>query len=115
VLPLAEAVSSVIVRLSNPRAIGLNNTNRVENEVAAMHLARKAVARLGPEYIGVVPAVYAWKLSSGPNLVNETGFGWIVMEYLTGSPLNAQFKSFDMTQKKFTLKEIAAIFQLFKY
>lgn len=105
-----EGVSTVIVRLSNPRALGMNNTNRVENEVAAIHIARSAMAQLGPGYEGVVPAVYAWKAAVGPDPVDETGFGWIVMEYLKGSSLNAQFKSFDMNEKKDVILQIADIF-----
>ncbi|QLI70960.1 uncharacterized protein G6M90_00g071210 [Metarhizium brunneum] len=109
-LPPTEGVSTVIVRMSNPRAMGLNNTNRIENEVAAMHLARGAIAQLGSRYASLVPAVYAWKAAAGPHPVDETGFGWIVMEYLTGSPLHEQFKSFDMAEKKLIIPEIASIF-----
>lgn len=109
-VPPTEGVSTFIVRLSNPRAIGLNNTNRVENEVAAIHIARGAVVQAGSGYAGVVPAVYAWKAAAGPDPVDETGFGWIVMEYLKGSSLNAQFESFEMIEKKRVIHEIAAIF-----
>ncbi|KZZ88518.1 Aminoglycoside phosphotransferase [Moelleriella libera RCEF 2490] len=109
-LPPTGGVSTLIVRLSNPKAGGMNNANRVENEVAAMHLARGAVAELAPAYAGVVPAIYAWKAAAGPNPVDETGFGWIMMEYLTGSPLAAEFKSFDMAGKKSVLRGMAAIF-----
>lgn len=108
--PPSEGVFTVIVRLSNPRALGLNNAHRVQNEVAAMHLVRDAVAQLGPRYVGLVPAVYAWKAATAPNPVDETGFGWTVMEYLTGSPLDAQFEKLDMAEKKPVILEIAAIF-----
>lgn len=109
-LPPSEGISTVIVRLSNPRALGMNNANRVENEVAAIHLARDAIAPVGPEYTNLVPAVFAWKAATDPNPVDETGFGWIVMEYLTGSSLYKQFKTFDMGKKNSIIIGIAAIF-----
>lgn len=109
-LPPAEGVSTIIVRLSNPRALGLNNTNRVENEVAAMYLARGAVAKLGPRYTGIVPAVYSWRAATGPKPVDEAGFGWTVMEYLTGSPMDVHFKSSGPVEKRSMVLEMAAIF-----
>lgn len=39
----------------------MNNTNRVENEVAAIRVARDALAALVPPRDSLVPAVYAWK------------------------------------------------------
>lgn len=37
---------------------GFNNANRVENEVAALTLARQA---LKDEFPSLIPAIYAWK------------------------------------------------------
>lgn len=94
VSPPAKGVSTIIVRLGNPRALGLNNTNRIENEVAEMHLSRAVMAQLGPTYAGIVPAVNAWKAAAGPDPIDETEFGRVVMEYLTGSSLHAAFNFF---------------------
>lgn len=108
VTPPAGGVSTLIVRLSNPRAMGMNNTNRVENEVAAMHLARHAIAQLGDHYVGLVPALYAWK--GGVSADQEAGFGWTVMEYMPGLPMDAQFEAFSLDEKKRLVGEVAAIF-----
>lgn len=110
VLPPVEGLSTVVVRLSNPRAHGLNNTNRVENEVAALHLARVAVAHLGPDSAGLVPAVYAWKAAASPDPVDETGFGWMLMEFVQGVPLDAHFRTLSVAEKKGVVGQIAAIF-----
>ncbi|KAJ5929904.1 phosphotransferase enzyme family protein [Penicillium verhagenii] len=40
VKPPLEGVSTLVLRLSNPQAMGLNHRNRVQNEVAAMEIAR---------------------------------------------------------------------------
>ena len=56
--PPATGVSTLVVRMSNARAEGLNNANRVENDVSASWLIRQSIAREGLD--PVVPAVYAW-------------------------------------------------------
>lgn len=110
VLPPTEGVSTVIVRLSNPKAMGLNNTNRVENEVAAMHLVRVAVAHLGREFAGLVPDLYAWKAAASPEPVDETGFGWTLMEFVPGRPLDAHFDALSEAEKKLVIGQIASVF-----
>ncbi|KJZ71376.1 hypothetical protein HIM_09217 [Hirsutella minnesotensis 3608] len=105
-----NGVSVVIVRLSNPRALSLNNSNRVETEVAAIQLLRTALTKLGPYYASLVPIVYAWKAAQKPEPIDESGFGWTVMEYLPGLPLNKACESFDMAEKECIVSEIATIF-----
>lgn len=64
--PPSAGVKTVVFRLSNPLASGVNSTHRIENEVASLFLARQALAarsssgELPPEYASIVPAVYAW-------------------------------------------------------
>ena len=106
--PPTEGVGTLIVRLSNPGALGMNNTNRVENEVAAMQLARHAMAQLGDGYAGLVPAVYAWK--AGASADREGEFGWTVMEYMAGVPMDAQFETLSLDEKKRLVQEVAVIF-----
>ena len=93
------------------KAVGMNNTNRVENEVAAMHLARTAIAQKLPKYAELVPNVYTWK-ATVPNPIDEEDFGWIAMQYVEGSSLHAAFKTFTRDEKISTVKEIAAIFSV---
>lgn len=119
VLPPVEGVSTLIVRLSNPNGTGMNETNRVQNEVAAIHLARAAVSQLGEEYVDIVPAIYAWKaFSHFPSLdgdddalrADEATFGWTIMDYKPGQPLDEQFRSFSLYEKKRVVGKIACVF-----
>ncbi|KAK2000712.1 hypothetical protein LX36DRAFT_679478 [Colletotrichum falcatum] len=58
-VPCPAGTTSLIVRLANPDPrTGINNANRVENEVAFMTLARQALA--ASKYSGIIPDVYAW-------------------------------------------------------
>ena len=116
VQPPSEGVTSLIVRLSNPRAMGLNNANRVQNEVAAMHLARRG------RFAHLVPAVYAWQAASnkvsaredcpgGEDVPAEADFGWILMECMPGVPLDEAFKKMQWREDKMRLvDDVAAIY-----
>lgn len=97
--------STLVVRLSNPLAEGLNNTNRVENEVAAAYLVRKSLEKpgLGP----LVPAIYAWAPCKYPDIANENGFAWIISEFKQGADLNEHFWSLDLTDMKSVIGQIA--------
>ena len=75
-----------------------------------MHLARNAVAQLGPRYAGIVPAIYSWKAPAAITPVDETGFGWMIMEYVSGIPFSPHFKDLIVAEKKDVLLEIATIF-----
>lgn len=105
VLP-SDGISNIIVRLSNPLAMGMNNANRVENEVAAMELARRAVRKRG--YADIVPCVYAWKSAQLDR--GEEGFGWVVMEYKEGEMLDRVFKTMDVTEREKIVEDVAGLF-----
>jgi hypothetical protein len=87
--------------------MGMNNTNRVENEVAAMAVARDALC----EYPGLVPGVYAWKGARvGEGSCAEEGFGWTVMEYMNGEALDGAFKGMEEDEKRRVVDGVAGIF-----
>ena len=98
----------MVLHLSNPIASGVNNTNRIENEVASVHFARTALAKL-PKHSEIVPAVYSWgELKTGTTLP-EKGFGWIMMEARRGVQLDEQFKTWSLDDRKVIVEEIAQI------
>lgn len=105
--PAVEGVSSIVVRLSNPLAEGLNNTNRVENEVAALYLTRQSMEAAG---LGrLVPAVYAWAPCRYPIISDEMGFGWIMFDFRRGSDLDTQFPNLALGEAKAVVEQIADI------
>ncbi|ETS74001.1 hypothetical protein PFICI_13867 [Pestalotiopsis fici W106-1] len=106
--PPEEGVSTVIVRMSNPLAEGLNNANRVENDVAAQHLVREALHAAGLP--SLVPAVYAWERCRYEEAPDETGFGWTIGEFKPGSDLDGEFPTLAVDEKKQVMKQIADIF-----
>ncbi|KAI9703535.1 MAG: hypothetical protein M1820_005839 [Bogoriella megaspora] len=78
---IPAGTSSVVIRLSN-FAWGYNHAVRVENEVAALSMARDA---LGAELQHLVPRVFAWSPATADQ-------GWILQEYMPGQPLLEDFK-----------------------
>lgn len=106
--PPPEGVSALVIRLSNPRAEGLNNANRVENEVASLYLARQSLQRFGVS--PVVPAVYAWSPSKIHDVPHEEGFGWIMTEFMRGSDLDAQFPNLSRGERVSVIEQIADVF-----
>ncbi|KAJ4307572.1 hypothetical protein N0V84_012635 [Fusarium piperis] len=96
---IPQQAGYVIMRLSNASA-GLNDYNRVENEVAAMHLARTAL-----QPMQIVPAVYGWGSASKSQ-------GWILMEFMSGAPLDAILPTLvSYNDKKRAIEQVAAIFR----
>lgn len=84
----------VVMRLNNAAA-GFNDQNRVQNEIAAMVLACEA---LSPREI--VPDVYGWQSAAN-------GQGWILMEHMAGTPLDAEFEVMSSEdEKKKVLKKL---------
>lgn len=73
--PIPPGNSTFLIRLSNA-ASGLNQANRVENEVAAMDLARQALRPINLAH--VIPDVYGWAPAA------NGAQGWILMEYKSG-------------------------------
>ena len=96
----------LVVRISNPKAGGLEQGNRVENEVGAIYLAREGLRVQKPELIGLVPCVYAWEAASAA----KDNLGWILMDFKEGVQLDAHFKSLDDEQKRAILEQMADVF-----
>jgi hypothetical protein len=107
--PLPEDGTSVLViRLSNPRAEGLNNANRVENEVASQYLVRKSLEKDNRPL--VVPAVYTWGPCRFEEQPDETGFGWSILEFKQGSELDTLFPTLSIEEKSLVIEQIADSF-----
>ncbi|UNI22175.1 hypothetical protein JDV02_008088 [Purpureocillium takamizusanense] len=103
-------VSTLVVKLSNLAAEGINNANRVQNDVAAQHIVRQSMARAG--LAPLVPAVYAWApATTNDDVKNEEGFGWIMLEWRSGVDLDAEFSTLEADDKTQVLKQVAAIFK----
>lgn len=98
---LDRTTVEVVVRLSNPEAM-LDEDVRVENEVAALTLMRRALHRLSRQ---IVPKVYAWQGS-------KTGFGWIVQEHVKGEQLSQNLSVLTIDQKSFVFDQLAEIFKM---
>ncbi|KAI0843066.1 hypothetical protein F5Y06DRAFT_292052 [Hypoxylon sp. FL0890] len=88
--PPVDGVSSVVMRIFNPTATGLVQANRVQNEVASMHLVREGLAKAGTGLEEIIPAVYAWEpeVKDEDNIAN---IGWILMETKPGLPASHNF------------------------
>lgn len=93
--------------MSNLRAEGLNNANRVPSEVACMFLARKALEDAGLEQI--IPAVYAWGMPKSINVIEEENFGWVVSEHKEGEDLDSQLPSLSQDEKGDLLNRITKL------
>lgn len=93
-------------RISNTKAEGLVQTNRVQNEAAAMHLASRSVVEIqGTTTPIVIPAIYDWQ-SAG----DDMGMGWILMEFMPGIPLDQHFADLSESQKREIVNQLARIF-----
>ncbi|KXH68973.1 phosphotransferase enzyme family protein [Colletotrichum salicis] len=113
-LPPAEGTSTVVMLIANPKAEGVVQETRVENEVAAIHLARQGLASYKPEIAGLVPALYDWR-PYRPSKNTETGagvevdYGWSLMEFKDGVPLDTVFRDLDDGEKGDVLGQIADV------
>ncbi|OAQ61058.1 protein kinase-like domain [Pochonia chlamydosporia 170] len=101
----SDGVSVLVLKLSNPTAGGVNNTNRVENDVAVQHLVRQSMAEAGVE--ALVPVVYAWTPTTDAKA--EEGFGWIMSELKHGVDLNTVFPSLPLEDKVPILEQFATV------
>lgn len=104
VAPTPDGVATLVVRLSNLGAEGLNNANRVANDVAGSFIARQAIENAGLEQI--VSAVYAWAPSSSIDVIEEN-FGWVVYEYKRGQDLDAKLPLLSGEDENGVLEHIA--------
>ncbi|KAK1674183.1 hypothetical protein BDP55DRAFT_554742 [Colletotrichum godetiae] len=113
-LPPTEGTSTVVMRIANPKAEGVVQETRVENEVAAIHLARQGLALYKPDIAGLVPALYDWRPychSENPEMGAgiEIGYGWSLMEFKEGVPLDTVFRDLKDGDKGDVLGQIADV------
>ena len=83
----------------------MNNTNRVENEVAAISLARQALAE--SKYRHIVPDVYTWGSTAA-------GQGFTMQQYLPGTMPDRAFKNLSLDDKSVVFGQMAEILALFQ-
>lgn len=87
----------------------MNNTNRVENDVAAQHLVRQSMAQA--KIAPLVPANYAWAPATSTDATaDENCYGWIISELRSGVDLDLEFSSLKFSEKVMVLDQIAAAF-----
>lgn len=101
--PIPANESTFIFRLPNPVS-GYNNKVRVQNEVAALSLAREA---LQPSLSHLVPRVYGWASA-------EHGQGWILQQHMSGDCLLDEFSSLSAQGKANILEQMADILACFQ-
>jgi hypothetical protein len=85
--------------MPNPAA-GYNDKVRVENEVAALELAREA---LGPSLGHLIPRVYRWASASSGN-------GWILQQRMPGEAVFECFQTMEIDEKTTILEQLADVF-----
>ncbi|KAI5237519.1 hypothetical protein E4T43_07987 [Aureobasidium subglaciale] len=96
---ILRGTTKAVFRVGNPAAM-FNHAVKVENTVATMHLARKALSSLK-----IVPKVYAWSASGEPS-----DHGWILEEYMPGIEVESKFHSeLTQDQQHRILSQMAAI------
>lgn len=98
VSPLPQESVQVVFRLSRPEAM-LNESARVQNEIATMILTREALAAFNPS---LVPDVYGWA-PAGNDL------GWSLIQYVPGELLSSHFPSLKDNKKREILGQISSI------
>lgn len=114
IAPTADGISTIVIRLSNPHAEGLNNANRVENELAAQVLLRQHLITSHPDLAYLIPAVYAWQPCRYPDVSDESGFAWTMCEYKPGADLDAEFNKMELSEKLEVVGQVAIIFTALK-
>ena len=100
---IPTGTKQLVMRLANAAA-KLNDQNRVQNEVAALAIARSA---LRPKKL--VPAVYAWGTAAESQ-------GWILMEFMNGLPLDEYISELtdDDKQKREIIGQVASVLSAFQ-
>ncbi|CAI0648591.1 unnamed protein product [Colletotrichum noveboracense] len=105
-LPPEGGISTIVMRLANPKAMDIIQDNRVENEVAAMYIARQGLQAFKPDAAGLIPAIFAWSSAQGAG----DGYNWTLMEFKHGVPLDTKFKDLSDDERKVVLGQIADVF-----
>ncbi|KAK0384977.1 hypothetical protein NLU13_7455 [Sarocladium strictum] len=98
----ADGLASFIIKLCNPDS-GLNDTNRVENNVATHLLVRQAMREA--QLPSLVPAIYAW----GRHNDGIGSFAWTISEFKPGVDLDSVFPSLSPVHQARLLHDIAAV------
>lgn len=107
--PGVSGISTIIIRLSNPRANGLNNAHRVENEVAAQSLFRQHIHDNHSQLEAIIPAIYAWEPYRPSTIPEEAGFGWTMCEYMPGTNLDEPFAGMGLPEKLAVVEQVAEV------
>ncbi|KAI1142920.1 hypothetical protein F5Y05DRAFT_420759 [Hypoxylon sp. FL0543] len=106
--PPPAGVWSVIVRIFNPKAFSVVNANRVQNEVASMHLIREGLAEDGKGLEKIIPDVYAWE----PAVRSRRNIGWIMMETKPGIPGSHNYRKRGDWGRDVYIEQLAEIFRV---
>ncbi|KAL3261020.1 hypothetical protein ABHI18_004076 [Aspergillus niger] len=102
----SPGTSIYILRMSNPLAMGINpHASRIENEVAAMSLARQGLESYRPGLGSLIPKIYTF--CSKPNHPDD--LPWVLMEYKSGVPLDEFFPSQSEATKESIIEQVADI------
>ncbi|GAM90000.1 hypothetical protein ANO11243_080400 [Dothideomycetidae sp. 11243] len=102
--PIPEGTNCFTLKLSN-WASEHNDRTRVENEVAAMHLARNVLAHRSPR---LDPHVFGW----GKGGAHQQG--WILMETMKGQDLFPAFAKMNDSQKRIIVEQMADLLNCFQ-
>lgn len=101
-VPIPPGTQHLILRTPNTDA-SLNNTARVQHEVAAAAIIRSSKSAL---LRSLVPEIYSWKnLDDG----SAAESAWVLTEYKPGKTMNLDFPKLDFEQQKIILHQIAQI------
>ena len=95
---IPRGLDKFIIRLPNPIS-GYNDKTRVENEVASLSIAHDA---LQAKFPGFIPRVFGWRSA-------RDGQGWILQEYMAGSPLLDDFGQMSDVDKACILRQMADV------
>ncbi|KAI2934822.1 hypothetical protein CBS147321_9114 [Aspergillus niger] len=94
-----DGTLTYILRMSNPLA------SRIENEVAAMSLARQGLESYRPGLGSLIPKIYTF--CSKPSHPDD--LPWVLMECKSGVPLDEFFPSQSETIKKSIIEQVTDI------
>lgn len=100
---IPRGLDKFIIRLPNPIS-GYNDKTRVENEVASLSIACDALLA---KFAGFVPRVFGWGSA-------RDGQGWILQEYMAGSPLLDDFCQMSDVDRACILRQMADVLGSFQ-
>ncbi|GAQ42480.1 phosphotransferase enzyme family protein [Aspergillus niger] len=104
--PSDGTTTTYILRMSNPLAMGINPlSSRIENELAAMSLARQGLESHRPGLGSLIPRIYTF--CSKPTHPDD--LPWTLMEHKSGVPLDEFLPSQSTTIKESIIEQVADI------